>query len=164
LNNGAAINEREDSSGCTALYYACFHDCPAVVVLLLERGADPTIANHNGHTPLMNAACGPWDGEVVRLLLGHPSGKTTIDHRDERGRTALGEACHNGRGGIVRALLESGADATLADKHGATPMAIAQRDPEHGSISAEGRRLCVAALQVSLVLIATSAPALLAAD
>jgi ankyrin repeat protein len=34
-----------------------------------------------------------------------------------------------GRGGVVRALLESGADPTIADKDGTTPMAIAKQDP-----------------------------------
>jgi ankyrin repeat protein len=34
-----------------------------------------------------------------------------------------------GRGGVVRALLESGADPTIADNDGTTPMAIAKQDP-----------------------------------
>jgi ankyrin repeat protein len=52
-----------------------------VVRLLLERGADPTIATRWGSTPLMIASFG-GHLEVVRLLLGHPSAKATINHRD----------------------------------------------------------------------------------
>jgi hypothetical protein len=57
----------------------------------------------------------------------------------------------------VRLLLEGGADPTIADNHGTTPMAIAKQDappPLHNypqpSVSAEGRRECVAALEVRL--------------
>jgi hypothetical protein len=53
----------------------------------------------------------------------------------------------------VQALLESGADPTIADNDGTTPMAIAKQDPDDDDIecgaSAEGRRECVAALKVS---------------
>jgi hypothetical protein len=56
---------------------------------------------------------------------------------------------------VARALLESGADLTIANDHGTTPMAIAKQDPPpphlnhpQNSVSAEGRRDCVAALEV----------------
>jgi ankyrin repeat protein len=121
------------------------------VRLLLERGADPTIADANGSTPLM-AACDQGRLAVVRLLLKHPCAIATfINHRDIDGQTALWKACRNGRQGVVRALLESGADPTITTKFGTTPMAIAKQHPDpdlDDGISPEGRRECVEALEV----------------
>jgi ankyrin repeat protein len=59
-------------------------------------------------------------------------------------------ACYMGRGEVVRALLESGADPKVAHNEGTTPVAIAKGDRPFSSISAEGRRECVAALEVRL--------------
>jgi hypothetical protein len=102
----------------------------------------------------------------VRVLLGHPSAKANINRRDDVGKTALWEACRMGRGGVVRALLGSGADPTIASNDGTTPLAIAKQDPDDvdAGISAEGRRECVAALEVGTYVLFSpppSAPALL---
>jgi ankyrin repeat protein len=88
----------------------------------------------------------------VRFLLDRPAVRATINHFGDQGKTALWEACYRGHGRVARVLLESGADPTIADKDGTTPLAIAKQDPDHGRISAEGRRECVAALEVSLIL------------
>jgi hypothetical protein len=65
-----------------------------------------------GHDPsLLDAQ------EVVRLLLGHPSAKDNINDRDDLdARRRWWWACYKGRGGVVKALLENGADPTTADK------------------------------------------------
>jgi ankyrin repeat protein len=57
-------------------------------------------------------------------------------------------ACFRGLEGVVKALLESGADVTIANNLGMTPMAIAKQFAPHPSASAGGRRKCVAALKV----------------
>jgi hypothetical protein len=149
VDRGAAINEG-DISGMTALWCASLHGRTPVVKVLLEGGADPSIATRWGSTPLMIASV---EGrlEVVRLLLGHPSAKATIDRRDRNGRTAVWWACCMGRGGVARALLESGADPTIFDEDGTTTMAIAKQDHYHDA-TAEGRRECVAELEVSFCL------------
>jgi hypothetical protein len=147
LDKGAAINQR-DPVGSTALFYACCGGRTPVVRLLLERGADPTIARQGGPTPLVIAS---QNGhlEVVRLLLGHASAKTAINDRDAEGKTALWLACYRGRGGVVRALLENGADTTIANNDGITPMAIAKKTaPLPEGVTVEARRECVAALEV----------------
>jgi ankyrin repeat protein len=152
LGKAAAI-DKLSWRGYSALWFASFEGWPAVVRLLLESGADPTIATLRGSTPLLEASCG-GHLEVVRLLLGLPGGKATLNHRDRRGDTALWRACFNGRGRVARALLESGADPTIASGDGTTPMTVAKQDASgyHGRISAEGRRMCVAALDVSVYL------------
>jgi uncharacterized protein len=140
LDRGAAINER-DNDGDTALTISAYYGHDPVVRLLLQRGADPTIANLRHKTPLI---CASSEGylEVVRLLFSHPSSETTINfHR--YGYTALWEACLMGRADVVRALLESGADHTIADHIGMTPMATATFFEPEFNATVAGREECV---------------------
>jgi ankyrin repeat protein len=160
LDKGAAIDDQQ-TDGSTALWDACSEGHLAVVMLLLERGGDPTIPAQDGLTPLI-IACLRDRREVVRFLLGHPGVKATINHRDVHGQTALLNACFGGNGAIVRALLESGADPTIARNNGTTPMAVAKQyvAPEFAmaGITAKGRRECVAALKVRVRLFVSSFP------
>jgi hypothetical protein len=148
LDHGATVNER-DNTQRTALRTVSSAGLSPVVRLLLERGADPTLADQNGWTPLI-AATVRGHLEVVRSLLGHPTADSTINYRLADGATALWRACMYGRGGMVRALLESGADPTIPTNSGVTPMDVA-KDAEvyPQGVTAEGRRECVAALEVS---------------
>jgi uncharacterized protein len=144
VDQGAALNVRDKRDGRTALYIASSQGLTPVVKILVEAGADPTIATTDGSTPLMVA----YRPEVVRVLLGDPRVKAIINERDEDGKTALRRACFRGRAGHVRALLEGGADPTIADNDGITPVAIAKQDPGSADVSAEGRQECVAVLEV----------------
>jgi uncharacterized protein len=146
----------------TALSFASSRGFTPIVRLLLERGADPTIANRVGWTPLMAASYGAYlqvsskvsDGgryvETVRCLLDHPSVAATINRRHEGGQTVLWSACHRGQADVMRALLEKGADPTIANEWGYTPLAVAKR---HRS------RACLEALEVSFVPFPTPSPA-----
>jgi uncharacterized protein len=144
LDHGAAI-DGQNGHGDTALWDACFYGRPQVVRLLVERGADPTIANIDGSIPL-GAASRQGDPGVVRLLLDHPSGESTIKHRNKNGMTPLWLACLYGKPRATRLLLERGSDPTIMAHDGTTPMAKAKE--AHCWISAEDRKMCVAALQV----------------
>jgi ankyrin repeat protein len=136
LDQGAAIDVRAEND-VTALVSAIFSYRPAVIRLLLERGGDPTIANSEGWTPL---ACASWQGrlEIVRLLLAHPSATTIIDHGDAHNQTALHYACLRGAGGVARALLESGANPTVANHAGVTPLDVAKYHKPHGLTRVSG--------------------------
>jgi ankyrin repeat protein len=148
LHHGAAVDERNIEGRRTALWAACGLGHTPVVRLLLDRGADPTIADNGASTSLM-AASYHGHAEVVRLLLGRPSVKTSINQRNDVGRTALWLACATGRGGFVRSLLERGADPTIPDNEGTTPMAVAKcTDLLPQGVIVEDRRECVAALEV----------------
>jgi hypothetical protein len=61
-------------------------------------------------------------------------------------------ACYHGHEGLTRPLLESGADPTIASRDSITPVVVAKQDPDHDCVFAEGRRECVAALEVRLHL------------
>jgi ankyrin repeat protein len=151
IDKGADVNV-QNNEGSSVLWYACLQDIPAVVKLLVERGADPMIASNGGWTPLLAASHRGYL-EVVRLLLAHPSGKATVNHSNEHGQTALQVACYRGHWEFVRALLEAGADPTIADCRGITPMDMAKQEaPPVLYVSAEGRLKCVAELEVSAVV------------
>jgi uncharacterized protein len=150
LDKRAAINE-QSKEGHTALWFASYQEHPAVVRLLVEEKADPSIATKWGSTPLLISS-EKGHLEVVHLLTGHPSGKATINRRDADGRTALWRACDKGRGEVARVLLEAGADPTIADRFGITPVANARHGDLPYRVTAKGRRECVAVLEVSFCL------------
>jgi ankyrin repeat protein len=151
LDHGAAVNNASHGNRITALWTASCRGHTPVVWLLLGRGADPAIADESWN-PLMYASrFGHL--EVARLLLGHASAKSSINCRDVHGKTALWWACCMGRGGVVRALLENGADPAIAANDGTTPTAIAKATaPLPQGVIAESRRECVAALEVRFCL------------
>jgi ankyrin repeat protein len=134
VDQGSALDERGVDRN-TALCLASSRGRTPVVRLLLERGAHPAIANIFGWTPLRQASS---EGhlETVRCLLSHPSAAATINHRDMWDRTALSWACEKGRVDAVRALLERGADPTIADHQRRTPMAMAKRNNHPACVEA----------------------------
>lgn len=75
----------------------------AIVRLLLERGADPNLADERGHTPLMKAV-EQCDREVVEMLL---AAKADMNARDAAGRTAFEFGFHYETDGAA-ALADAG--------------------------------------------------------
>jgi ankyrin repeat protein len=136
LTSGAQVDHRT-RNGETALFWPCLAGHVRTVALLLEAGADARIAGAHKNTPLMAAASqGHW--EVVRLLLQH--GDSDVDARDlVGGRTALWKAAEWGHAQAVRLLLGAGADASIANAEGLTPLAVAARHKH---------RACAALLEV----------------
>jgi ankyrin repeat protein len=123
LDQGATVSH-QSAGGRTALCFASDGGHTAVVRLLLERGGDPNLADEWGDTPLIRASVG-GHLETVRCLLDHPSAATVVNHQDRLGRTALWVASEAWRVGVVNALLEKGADLTIPNMYGVTPLGIA---------------------------------------
>jgi ankyrin repeat protein len=137
LGEGAQVNEG-DGTGSPALRVACKHGGrQAMVELLLEAGADAVTPNEYSNTPLMSAAIRGHVG-TIRALLAHGCGD--INARNRNGRTALWCACYAGHANAALVLLEAGADMSIADRRGMTPL---------DSALAGRRRVCVAELEVS---------------
>lgn len=93
-----------------------------VINLLLDHGADINKDALNGGTPLMCAAA-KRDAPAVRLLLIR--GAKVNVHAATDGNTALLVAASTGDRDVLKALLEFGADYTLKNKKGQTPLMIA---------------------------------------
>ena len=146
LEAGAAVNAR-NQAGNTPLHLAVMqrHD-EEMVRALLEAGANANARNRNDEMPLHEATL-HGDIDLVHLLL---EAGAAVNARDGAGNTALHYALSfgnrilhmlrakgintplhlvgNGPAELVRALLEAGADPTLRNNEGNTPVDLAGSD------------------------------------
>jgi len=139
LDQGADI-DAIDSTGETALHWACTRGYLGMVEVLVSRGANPALADCIEWTPLIGAA---YSGHmaVVGHLLRIKAVRATIDAQDCEGRTALCLAAYYGHVGVVKLLVEAGANPMIANEEDVqTPMDIAQQHGHHE---------CIELLQVS---------------
>ncbi|PWI65090.1 hypothetical protein PCL_07389 [Purpureocillium lilacinum] len=123
--NGVAIslmtehNVKETSSlGRSALGVACANGCMEVISVLLDKGANFTVASDRGWTPL-NSASVNGHIEVVKLLL-EKGADMAVANND--GWTPLNSASSKGHFEVAKLLLEKGADIAIANDDGWTPI------------------------------------------
>lgn len=110
----------------TALHVAARQGLVAHVELYLHHGADPSCRTRQGETPL-NAACAaaerPEEAEryyrVAERLLAAGANPGAAGRKDH---TPLHNACGNGQPRLAQLLLRHGADATIPNCAGYTPM------------------------------------------
>ena len=117
LELGFAI-DGEDAQGATALIRAAGAGHAALLLQLLDAGADAAHVTRSGMHVLAAAVAARREA-VVRTLLNH---QVAPDTRIAGGGTTLTLACAVGEPRIVDALLEAGADANALDDHGGTPL------------------------------------------
>jgi len=101
------------------------HDMYAMIVRLLDSGADINAKDIYGKTPLIYACSHERISiECVQLLLERGA---YIDAEDNYGKTPLMYACSNENISeeCVQLLLDSGADIIVKDKYGKTPLIYA---------------------------------------
>jgi ankyrin repeat protein len=110
-------------------------DAPAVTVLL-EHGADLSLANARGITPIMAAAgLGSVDADTRGFYLSEDTQQRAIESltllikaggninsKDARGLTPLHEAARWGWNDVVTFLVKNGADLNAKDNRGLTPI------------------------------------------
>ncbi len=128
LDDGADPNWTHPHVGHTALYNACTSDKPDAVRVLLKRGADPNF-RMSYHSPVD----GREENDVVALMYARSpdvvialvSRGADVNAADGNGLTSLIRACHWGKYGVVRALLDGRADASLQTKDGRTALDVA---------------------------------------
>ncbi|KAK1485066.1 hypothetical protein CTAM01_12692 [Colletotrichum tamarilloi] len=98
---------------------ACRSGNKDIVELLLRKGADPTIqtlfnpmaqAASNGHT------------HIVKILLSHEKRRSKSRSVADFAKNALHDACFYGESGIVKLLLQEGADINLQGGHEGSPL------------------------------------------
>ncbi len=102
----------KSSKGWTALKLAARVGLERCVEVLLDKGANPDIADDEGFTPLHNAIGNP---DIVKLLA---TKSTNIDQPNKDGDTALLVACERGLGASAVCLLENKADPNIHNKQG----------------------------------------------
>jgi ankyrin repeat protein len=116
-----------DNNGWTALHYAIGGTNYVINArYLLEKGADPTIADKEGSTPLHMAASRAKEIETISLILTDNK-QVDSNHRNVYGETALHVAIKAKNVITARYLLESGADPTIRDNKGLTPFHLAAK-------------------------------------
>lgn len=127
----ASIVESTNSQGISLLRNACLHLDRECVSLLLAKGALLEEQSVVDNSTCLHASVSRI--EIVRCLLDYieehyseiKHRKRFIDSRDSTGNTALHLACATGNLDTAKALLEHGADPTLANDAGQTSLNIA---------------------------------------
>jgi ankyrin repeat protein len=105
----------------SALNSAVYYNHPEVLTILLEAGTDPNI--HGEHVPALHVAASNDNVEAARILISHGA---KIDVRDTvNNDTALIYGIRDGKFNVAEYLLDAGADHSLTDKRGFTPLHIA---------------------------------------
>lgn len=119
-NNPATLNEYT-ADGFTPLHIAVFFGRDPIATLLIEHGANLNAVSQNElrNQPLQAAISGAAGDEVIELLIA----KGADINAD--GYTPLHLASSNGRGQIVRLLLERGADPKRTTPDGKTAVDLA---------------------------------------
>lgn len=124
---GADMNALDDQIYDVLTIAAVAND-PDMVELALRLGNRPDLVTSVYDGTALIAAAHLGHQEVVRRLI---AGGAPLDHVNNLGWTALIEAVVLGDGGsdhveTVRALVEAGADRTIADRDGVTPLQHAE--------------------------------------
>lgn len=113
-----------DDYGRTSFHYAAYYnENPAVIRLLIDKGANVNAIDEYGKTPLHEAVSYlNWrpdvsNLEVIRLLT---DADADVNATDKDGETPLHEAVLYRDSEVIRLLLDNGADVNATDKDGKT--------------------------------------------
>jgi ankyrin repeat protein len=127
LEAGANPNALDNQSYDAVTIAAVSNDLAMLKLMLASGGNARAITSPYSGTALI-ASAHAGHVAVVEMLIAH---RAPLDHVNNLGWTALIEAIVLGDGSeryqkIVAALIAAGADLTLADRNGKTPLALAR--------------------------------------
>ncbi len=127
IEAGADVNIQDDMQNNPFLY-AGAEGYMEILKLTNDAGADPALTNRYGGTALIPASEHGYV-DIVKFLLEQT--KVDVNHINNLGWTALMEAIILGDGGekqleTVKVLLAHGADMSIADSEGVTPLQKAE--------------------------------------
>lgn len=121
--------------GATALHWAYFGGDPAIVQMLIDAGADPSVRDVVLRcTPRAFGICAPANWGFLFLVRDRLEKDPSLLNFTDGRTTALHEAAREGRADVVRHLLERGADRTQRDGDGRTALDLAT-DRGHDAIA-----------------------------
>lgn len=118
IASGAKVNA-VGQTGRTALHFAANRGYPNVIRLLLEAKADPNVRDLDGSSPLDEAI---YSGSPLTVAMLLKFGARLNAQQTKTGATPLNEAAFIGNTTMVRYLVDSRADVSIADKHGYDPL------------------------------------------
>ena len=108
IKQDPSVMSAKDTDGSTPLHCACWKGHDAVVVILLEAGADVNAENSNEHwgtTPL-HAAAHANQKKIAELLIAYGA---NINARNLNNRTPLDETSFHDAKAVAKLLIASGA-------------------------------------------------------
>lgn len=114
------INE-VDQDGLTSLMIATIANDSAMVVTLLEAGADPNVQSKSGMTALHAAAFNNRD-QIMQYIIAAGADPNKVD---SKGRTPLLVAAQMGNTNPITYLIQAGAVVEFKDLKGNTPLMLA---------------------------------------
>ena len=111
----------QDEDGYSALMYSVLFGHVKNVKYLLEKGANIELKNSNGDTAFFQLFMfdKPHDREILDLFLAKG---ININQKNEDGQTVLAQAISSGLDRHVEMLLDKGADVTILDNDGDSPL------------------------------------------
>lgn len=112
-----------NAEGLTCLHLAIINKQKEAALTFLENGANPKAKTKTGYTPLHVAArYGCVD--LIGPLLKHNS----VDSRTDKGTTSLHLAVKNGQVDAFKELINNGANFSLTNRYGQTPLDLAPNE------------------------------------
>ncbi len=126
---GRDINELNNSSGETPLFYAAENNHYLTVKWLVENGANVNFANNDGNTALSLVAATKYNS-IANLLLRFDADPNTppINWEHEDGWRAIHYAAEDGNAYLLdMLLLDRRVDVNITVKPGWTPLMLAAR-------------------------------------
>ena len=119
------INMKGNADSRTLLNHAVLYERHKIVRDLLKKGADVSIADDTGDTPL-HSAVGVRDYNLVKQLISHGA---PVNVQNIYGNTPLIDACQLDLK-IIKLLLEHGADPTIKNLAGVDAFTCFEAYPE----------------------------------
>lgn len=119
--------------GATPLWLAANARVPEVEILrlLAGAGADPNLAASDGTTPLMaavgmvqNEARLAREAEALAVVMSLVELDIDVNAANSQGRTAIHGAARLARNTIISVLVDHGAEVSIADANGQTPLDV----------------------------------------
>lgn len=117
VDGGANTGVRTDFSGETPLHMAARYSRADAAKKLLDAGADPTVQDNTGRTPLHAAIAADARG-VFQILMNHRIAQSTVNVSMNDGVTPLMTAVKLELEEIVEELLANKVDINATDSHG----------------------------------------------
>jgi hypothetical protein len=123
---GMDILNEPDETGATPAIEAAKRGNPAVLNILLEKGANIFVRSSHGETMLYWTAMLGDYYKCASIILNAQGGKTLLDERGQWGWTPLMVAARYHRTKTLEVLLQHGADVHVRDATGKSALDLAQ--------------------------------------